>query len=196
MEEREELKEYREFVESLARGNNGEGVNRTFLNSDKDKALIVLVELFKSAKETIRIFAANLCHDVGSEREYIEALSDFIEKNGSLKILLNSYNEEDAKNSNLFKRLAYYQSEGKNVVIKRTSIRPYFVGDEKKKEVHFTVADNKGFRIETDIDNRTARCNFNCPEEAEGVVKFFDEEFVKPLSVETNLTALFGYGNK
>lgn len=194
-EKSQELKEYREFVELLARGNNGEGVNRTFLNSDKEKALIVLVELFKSAKQTVRIFAANLCHYVGTEREYIESLSDFIEQNGCVNILLNNYNEEEARNSSLFKRLAYYQSEGKNVVIKKTAVHPYFIGDEKKKEVHFTTADSKGFRIETDIENRTARCNFNNPEEANGVIKFFDEEFAKPQSVEINLTTLFNYGN-
>ena len=65
---------YREFVWMLAHGGeNGQGLNRQFMNSDKEKALIVLVELFRSAIDTVRIFAANLCQNVGTESEYVEA---------------------------------------------------------------------------------------------------------------------------
>ena len=190
------IEEYRQFVVSLSHANDGAGANRTFLNSDKEKALIVLVELFKSAKDTIRIFAANLCNYVGTEFEYIEALSDFIEKNGKVRILLNNFDEECAKHSNLFKRLAYYKSEGKDVIVKVTTVKPYYTGDESKTEVHFTVADDKGFRIETDVEKRTARCNFNNPEEAEKTAKFFDEVFESPNSNTVNLLTLFSYGNK
>ena len=188
------IEEYRLFVISLSHGNNGEGINRTFLNSDKEKALVVLVELFKSAKNSVRIFAANLCNYVGTEPEYIEALSDFIEKGGEVKILLNSFAEENVRNSKLFKRLAYYKSEGKNIVVKKTAVKPYYVGDENKNEVHFTIADDKGYRIETDVEKRTARCNFNNPDEAKSTAEFFDKVFENPESSEINLLTVFGYG--
>ena len=187
------VEEYRNFVSSLAKG---EGVNRVFMNSDEDKALVVLVELFKSAKTIVRIFAANLCQHVGNQRDYIEALSDFIEKGGEVRILINKYDKEAALQSDLYKRLAYYKSEGKPVYLKETTARPYYTNDESKKEVHFTIADSKGFRIETDTQKRTARCNFNNPDEAAGVIKFFDEEFEKEYAKEINLTELFGYGNQ
>lgn len=187
------VEEYRNFVSSLAKG---EGVNRVFMNSDEDKALVVLVELFKSAKTIVRIFAANLCQHVGNQKDYIEALSDFIEKGGEVRILINKYDKEAALQSDLYKRLAYYKSEGKPVYLKETTARPYYTNDESKKEVHFTIADSKGFRIETDTQKRTARCNFNNPDEAAGVIKFFDEEFEKEYAKEINLTELFGYGNQ
>ena len=171
-------------------------MNRVFMNSDEDKALVVLVELFKSAKTIVRIFAANLCQHVGNQKDYIEALSDFIEKGGEVKILLNKYNQESALQSDLYKRLAYYKSEGKPVFVKQTTARPYYINDESKKEVHFTIADSKGFRIETDTEKRTARCNFNNPDEAAGVIKFFDEEFEKEYAQEIDLMELFGYGNQ
>lgn len=190
------IEEYRQFVVSLSQGNNGEGVNRTFLNSDKEKALIVLVELFKSAKKEIRIFAASLCHYVGTETEYIEALSDFIENGGVVKILLNSYKEEEIRQSDLFRRLAYYQSEGYSVTLKSTNVKPYYAGDETKNEVHFTIADDKGYRIETDIEKRTAKCNFNNPEEARDTVQFFDQVFNDEKASEILLLDVFGYGNK
>ena len=187
------VEEYRNFVSSLAKG---DGVNRVFMNSDEDKALVVLVELFKSAKTIVRIFAANLCQHVGNQKDYIEALSDFIEKGGEVRILINKYDQESALQSDLYKRLAYYKSEGKPVFVKQTKARPYYTNDESKKEVHFTIADSKGFRIETDTQKRTARCNFNNPDEAAGVIKFFDEEFEKEYAQEINLTELFGYGNQ
>ena len=187
------VEEYRNFVASLSKG---DGVNRVFMNSDEDKALVVLVELFKSAKTIVRIFAANLCQHVGNQKDYIEALSDFIEKGGEVKILLNKYNQESALQSDLYKRLAYYKSEGKPVFVKQTTARPYYINDESKKEVHFTIADSKGFRIETDTEKRTARCNFNNPDEAAGVIKFFDEEFEKEYAQEIDLMELFGYGNQ
>lgn len=187
------VEEYRNFVSSLAKG---DGVNRVFMNSDEDKALVVLVELFKSAKTIVRIFAANLCQHVGNQKDYIEALSDFIEKGGEVRILINKYDKEAALQSDLYKRLAYYKSEGKPVYLKETTARPYYTNDESKKEVHFTIADSKGFRIETDTQKRTARCNFNNPDEAAGVIKFFDEEFEKEYAKEINLTELFGYGNQ
>ena len=98
--------------------------------------------------------------------------------------------------SNLFKRLAFYQSTGSNVVIKQTSVKPYYVGDDNKKEVHFTIADDKGFRIETDVEKRTARCNFNNPEEAAPTADFFDSVFNNPSSSVINLLPLFSYGNQ
>lgn len=186
------VEEYRNFVSSLAKG---EGVNRVFMNSDEDKALVVLVELFKSAKTIVRIFAANLCQHVGNQKDYIEALSDFIEKGGEVKILVNKYDKVTALQSDLYKRLAYYKSDGKPVFIKETTVKPYYVNDESKKEVHFTIADSKGFRIETDTEKRTARCNFNNPEEAAGVIKFFDEVFDKSAQ-DINLKELFGHGNQ
>jgi hypothetical protein len=186
------VEEYRNFVASLAKG---EGVNRVFMNSDEDKALIVLVELFKSAKTIVRIFAANLCQHVGNQKDYIEALSDFIERGGEVRILINDYNRNHILQSDLYKRLAYYVSEKKPVFIRETTVKPYYANDESKKEVHFTIADSKGFRIETDTDKRTARCNFNSPEEADGVIKFFDEVFEKSAQ-DINLTELFGYGNQ
>ncbi len=188
------IEEYRQFVVSLAEGNNGEGINRTFLNSDKEKALIVLAQLFKKAKENVRIFAASLCHYVGTETEYIESLSDFIESGGNVKILLNNYDENELQQSDLFKRLAYYKSEKYNITVKSTNVKPYYVGDENKNEVHFTIADNKGYRIETDVEKRTAMCNFNNPEFAEPTVQFFDHIF--NAAKEIKLLHIFNYGNK
>lgn len=185
-------KAYKNFVATLARS----GDNRTFLNSDEDHALNVLVQLFQSAKRTVRIFAGSLCQHVGNQPEYVIAISEFIERGGELRILLNNYNEELAKSSNLYKRLAYYKSQGKPVIVKTTPSRPYRTEDPEKKEVHFTVGDEQSYRIETDIEKRTAECNFNNPELAKSTADFFDMLFSREDAKEVNLLKLFGDDNQ
>lgn len=183
------MEEYKFFVSNLA----DNSINRIFLNSDKEHALVVLANLFRHANKEIRIFAANLCENIGDEPEYIEAISEFIEREGHVRILLNKYNEDLLKKSNLFKRLAYYVYYGSDVIVKTTSIRPFLSKDPEKKEVHFTVMDETGYRIETDIENRTAECNFNSPVMAKGMVNFFDKIFDDPASEKIDIKKMF-YG--
>lgn len=185
-------KKYKDFVHLMAKI----GENRTFLNSDEDHALDVLVQLFQLSQKTVRIFAGSLCQHVGNKLEYVIAISEFIERGGELRILLNSYNEELAKSSNLYKRLAYYKSQGKPVFVKTTNSRPYRTGDPEKKEVHFTIGDEKAYRIETDIEKRTAECNFNNPELAKTTSDFFDMLFLREDAKEINLLKLFGDDNQ
>ena len=186
------LVEYKTFVRSLAEGKK----NKVFLNSDQDKAIVVLVELIRKAQKELRIFAANLCNGIGDSGEYIIAISEFVERGGSIKILLNQYDPECAKNSSLYKRLAYYVSLGKSISIKTTNAVPYRTGDEEKKPIHFTIGDKNSYRIETDIEKRTAECNFNSQEVASGIADFFDKLFDNEATEDVDLVGLFNGGNK
>jgi hypothetical protein len=179
--------EYRKFVATLATENS----NQTFLNSDEDHAAVVFEQIFKDSKSELRIFAGSLCSKVANSPAYIEALSGFLERGGKLNILLNNYNPECAKNSNVFKRLAYYISEGKSISIKRTTSKPYFANDPGKKEIHFTVGDDKSYRIETDIESRTAECNLNNPNIAKIYIEFFDKKFAQDNAPDINISELF-----
>lgn len=181
------INNYEQFVRLLARNND----DRTFLNSDEAHALTVFVQMFRSAMEEVRIFAGCLCKYIGNEPEYIIALSEFIERGGKLYILLNAYDESLAKESNLFKRLSYYKSLSKPVYIKTSNTHPYMLKDGKKNEVHFSVADNKAYRIETDIVKRSAVCNFNNPVLAKQITELFDELFAKEDTKDIDLLNLF-----
>lgn len=162
------------------------GENRVFLNSSEEHAIVVLSEMFKVAQENIRIFAGCLYEHVGNSPEYIQALSDFIERNGTVKILLNKFTADEAKKSNLFKRLAYYQAIGHSVEVRITEAKPYLAKDEDKKEVHFTIVDEKAYRIETDIEQRAAACNFDGKALAKSFATFFDELFQSATEVKLN----------
>lgn len=179
---------YKEFVHFLS----SNGLNKIFLNSDLDKMKAVFTEMFSSSKEELRIFAGTLCNNVSNSEEYVETLSDFIENGGHLKILLNSFNEEEAKKSRLFNRLTYYESLDKyNIEIKGTDEQPVMNENGVDTKVHFAIGDKRSYRIETDIDERKAICNMNDPENAKVYADFFDKLFDSERSVRIDLKKIF-----
>lgn len=176
------MNDFKNMVSRLAKS----GENRLFLNSSEEHAVVVLSEMFKNAKSSVRIFAGCLYEHVGNSPEYIQSISDFIERNGSVKILLNNYNPEAGAKSNLFKRLAYYQELGKAVEIRQTDAKPYLANDADKKEVHFTIADEKAYRVETDTVQRAAACNFGGEALAKNFVAFFENLFKEASEINLN----------
>lgn len=183
---------YKLFVKQLADNHD----SRIFLNSDEDHALAVFVQLFQIAQKEIKIFAGCLCKHVGNQPEYVVALSEFIERGGTLHVLLNDYDEKAAKVSILYKRLAYYISKGYPVEIKTTTARPYLSRDPNKKPIHFTEVDCVAYRIETDIDKRTAECSFNNPAMAGAISTFFDGLYNREGTVLIDVEALFDDDNQ
>lgn len=166
-----QMKNYVTYIKQLANSKS----NVEFLNSDEEHALAVLCQIIRSTEHELRIFAGALCSSVPSNPEYISALSDFIEKGGKLVVALNAFSREEAMNSNLFKRLAYYIELSKDIHIYSTGAHPYLVSDPQKNEIHFTIGDNCSYRVETDIAKKTAKCNFNNPEAAANLIEFFDK---------------------
>lgn len=164
------ISEYSNFVSELAKNRE----NRIFLNSDEEHGLIVYVNLLKSAKKQIRIFAGRLCEHIGNKPEFVEAISEFIENNGQVSILLNNYDEKIMINSPLFKRLAYYMSEKKKIRVKKTEVT---VSLGNNGQVHFAIADDVAYRLETDVVERTAQCNFNDSIIATKLVSAFEQIF-------------------
>ena len=180
------MKTYIEYISQLSYNK----VDKDFANSDEQHAIEVLVKIFEQSKDVVRIFARSLCNNaVSNSPKYIVALSDFIERGGKVEIAVNSYNEEDVKQSNLFKRLYYYITDGKQVKIYKTDAKPYLTNDPEKKEVHFTIGDDIAYRLETDIERRTAVGNFNSPERAKSLIDFFEK--IKESAQVVNLQDVF-----
>lgn len=180
------MKTYIEYISQLSYNRE----DKDFANSDEEHAIEVLVKIFEQSKEFVRIFARSLCNnEVSNSPKYIAALSDFIERGGKVEIAINLYNEEDIRQSNLFKRLSYYLADGKHIQIYKTDAKPYLTNDPDKKEVHFTIGDSIAYRLETDIEKRTAVCNFNSPERANTLIVFFEK--IKEASQVVNLQDVF-----
>lgn len=179
------IETYKKFIKELAENN----VDRIFLNSDEEKACAVLVQLINLSNNKLCIFAGSLTNKkVGDSEEYIKAITGFIERGGSVEILLNDYNEITAMSSNIFKRLAYYAQEGKPIKIKKTKVKPYRTGDSDKNGIHFTVGDSKSYRVETNTKERTAGGNFNSSAVAEVYESFFKKIFNRSDSIDIDLS--------
>lgn len=181
------LSEYKTFVHYQSSIQGG----KDFLNSDEDKMKTVYLEMLNNAKSEFRIFAGTLACTVTNSSEYIETLSDYIERGGWLHILLNNYDEDAVLQSQLFKRLAYYKSQGHDIVVKKSVDHPFIMTTEGRKNVHFALGDKISYRLETDIEKRTAICNMNNPEKAAKFVDFFDKLFMKPENTDIDLVKLF-----
>ena len=185
---RTEIQKYRDFVHFLAINDE----YRVFLNSDNEKAIAVFVELFKKAKECLYIYAGCLSNDVTNSSEYISSIREFIRNGGEVKVLLNAYNEETASQSDLLKRLAYFQAKKKNVIVKKTNEKLFIPSPEGDREIHFTVVDRKSYRIEIDIVNRKSICNMNDTQMGEKLTSLFDPMFDK--ATPLNLVSFFKMG--
>lgn len=180
-----ELNEYRTLIHQLAEDKN----EKVFYNQDAQHAEIVLTEIFEHSKEIIRIFAAQLYENPPISDEYIRKLSDFIERGGKVRILLNKYDETNVLKSELFKRLAFYDLQKKDIQVKETGATVYYTNDPDKKELHFTVGDSSIYRIETDVKDRVAEGSFNNGVIAKKFIDMFDKLFGEAQAV--NLISLF-----
>ena len=181
------IQKYKEFVHYQA--SHQTGLN--FLNSDEDKMKTVYIEMLNNAQTEFRIFAGTLACDVTNSSEFVETLSDYIERGGFLHILLNDYDEEKVLQSQLFKRLAYYQFHKKEIIVRQSTDHPYINTQEGIRYVHFALGDKSSYRVETDINNRTAICNMSNPELTIKYATFFDDLFCKAKNSEINLVKLF-----
>lgn len=183
-----DLTYYAKYVKNLADSKKDE----LFLNSGDEHAEVVLSQIFRSSGKVVRIFAGNLIR-FGDKSRYINSLMSFLDKDGTeLKILLNDYNIDcmnEMKKYDLFHILLYYSDEkGKVIQIKHSGRKVYSNGNP----VHFTTGDDHMFRIETNLKERKAKCNFNSPKVVEKANTLFDSVFQE--SEDLNLREVL-YGN-
>jgi len=178
---------YSIYIHNLAKNN----IDKLFLNSDCEKMKTVFVEMFTHAEKELRIFAGNMCNETTSSQEYINAISDFIERKGKLRILLNNYDEDKIKKSDLFRRIAYYQSCGYDIILKKTDDKPFVRLNDSEINVHVSIGDKKSYRLEFDTENRRAMCNMSNHAKANEFADFFDKCFDEEYAEVIDLGALF-----
>ncbi len=162
------MENYKKHISYLAKNK----ISQIFSNSGEEHALEVFSQIFSESKEVICIFAESLCSHVPQNPQYIQLLSEFVEKGGKLEIILNNFNIEKTLESSVIKRLAYFISEGnENIELYQTDVTAY----AGKQEMHFTVADNHIYRMEIDIEKRVANCNFNDEDVAGKLMDLFNK---------------------
>jgi hypothetical protein len=155
-------------------------VNENFFNSGSNHALIVLNTIVRYAKNHIKVFAGNLCTDISNDKEYIDNLRTFFMNGGKMQVLLCDFNNDNnLSNKNIS---AVFKDFSKNVTLKKT--KNVVIMPSEKNPIHFTVADSKMYRFETDTVNKIARGNFNDTRNSKILETVFDKLFTSPSAQE------------
>ena len=190
----DELKSYREAVAHLAKHK----VNNLLHNAGNDHALIIFENIFKNAVQEICIVAKDLNNEeVVLKPSYLNGLSEFLDKNDvKLKVLVSEFDsatissEDDSFFRRVFNSKAY--KEGR-VEIKNSHGMGFRNSAYGNSFLHFCVADGTMFRLETDIEQRKAICNFGNQEFASELRKVFDIGFLNDKTTIINLDQVFVY---
>lgn len=167
------LEEYKKYI--LDTANNG--TYSVFYNSSKEHASIVMGTIFKSSQNNVRIWAGKLNGEVSSDDYYISELKNFLERGGKVKIILDeSSNEINPKLKNILALYRFLNPE--SIEIKTTAVRVGLTSDDEAyKHVHFTVGDDRMYRLELFPDKYTAKGNFNDKKTSSDFIRVFDDVF-------------------
>lgn len=168
------IEEYREAVSSFASSHR----NYDIKNEGDDCARVIFANLFLNSTKTIRMVANTLRNVVVDSQEYQDCLDAFLSREGTvLRIIINHLpdNAMENSNSNLYRRLSLNPAyaDGR-IQIRNAGKDRFFLG---KRPVNFCVADGLMYRVEDDIEKRTALCNFGNPKKAEALETAFDSVF-------------------
>jgi hypothetical protein len=162
---------YKNYIKDLANS----GSDAVFYNSGPQHAALVMGTIFENSDKCVKICAGNFSGEISNSSEYRNGLEIFLRKGGKLQILLQEEKLNNLKKEpELFDFLRFYSIiKPNNIVIKTHKSK--FINDED--EVHFTIGDDKMYRLETNIEKFTAVGNFNDNKTAALLTKLFDEVF-------------------
>jgi hypothetical protein len=149
----QDIGSYKLAIENLA--NKRESFN--FTNSGAEHACVVMSNIFRTADTNVYLFAKNL-NGMVSKGDYLTQLDNYLKKdNSKIDILLEENPSENSQAIEVLKK-----SKNQNIKISIAN-KELLSSRSKDKIYHFTIADNRMFRFETDTENYTAVCDFNDP---------------------------------
>jgi len=165
-EPNKELLDYFRYIDSLAKS----GQPTPYLNSSEIHAVIVLSRIFKYAKEYIYLFSGRLSEGIASHPIYLKELDGFLGRGGQLKVLLEEYLPNE--NTKLFNLLNLDKTLSR-VDLKTHSFK--LTSKETENQLHFCVADDCAYRLETNVKTYTASGSFNDRIKSGQLKDIFDE---------------------
>ncbi len=147
-----------------------------FYNSSAEHAIIVHQALIKNASRYVCIFSSSMCSEISNNNEYCNFVDQFLkgDKDRYINILLTDCHENFDKMP-IAQVLAKYPLQ---VVIKKYAGQALY----NDKPVHFTVSDDRAFRLETDIEKHMAFGNFNSTTQAQDLKTVFNQAFQSPIA--------------
>ncbi|MEQ9264154.1 MAG: hypothetical protein RLN81_02970 [Balneolaceae bacterium] len=131
--------------------------------------------IFRSSVSHVRMYVGDFNGDVSNNQFYIEELKDFIDRGGTLDVLIE---EDNLIKSDAFTFIQAYSGFRETVSIKQADINKRITFGEEEKPIHFTVGDLDKFRLELDIENYSGIASFNNQEFAHKLANAFDSLFI------------------
>lgn len=174
-----DLNDYQNYIDNLSSTKSSE----IFLNSSREHAVIIMSNIFKTAKDEVLILAGDLFGGISNQKLYWVELIKFLNRGGKLNILLTKF--ENNKIPDLFFRID--QDEYADQV--KVGILDKPVLDNQGNEIHFTVGDKRSFRFEHDINKFLAYGSFNS-NSAKDLASLFSKLQInaKPIDLKTVLS--------
>lgn len=163
------LVEYEEYIKNLSDNNSSD----IFYNSSPRHAQIVLTKIIEKTQKHLCIYCGNMTtFEIFDNPDYLNALKNYLNKeNVQVEILLSDYQDAFFK-KDIYKLL--YEHKDK-VVLKKTWNKDEIKFDNNP--IHFTLSDDKTYRLETDIEKKIAIGNFNDAKTVEVLKGTFYEYF-------------------
>ncbi len=177
MTEKQDIAIYRKYLNGLIESNSSE----LFFNENKEHASAVMACIFRNSKDIVRIMAKSLSGDVSGNDEYRSALFGFLNKGGKLKVLLNGYTPDILNTSKILSVFKAHNSLAPaNRVVVKNAHGLRFTLSSTGNEAHFTVGDNRLYRVEKDVEKYTAFGSFNDSSACNKLIESFDLAFDSP----------------
>lgn len=181
--------EYEVAVEHIASRHQ----NIDLHNKGEECALIVYENILKNAHEDVRVAMGSFMdNNVVNNQRFISALSAYLKQPQSrLKILLTEFDSEywRAKNDSLLAILYGHPAYKEGRIEIKNSDGKKFLSDGNA--IHFLVADNLMYRLETNIEERSSICNFGDADFSRVLISVFDSAFGSTSEV-VNLKNVYG----
>ena len=145
MTREQELQIYRERVDTAAKL----PLEDTIFNGSAEHAQIVVAALMRNAKHTAHAVAGGLNNRVWGHPDTIEAVRGFLDRGGSLSIVIDEEIDRDQSGANYFCNAF----RGRFKLQRAAKTQPF----------HFLETDGNSIRLEPDKQKRTATAFLNQP---------------------------------
>lgn len=173
--------DYCQYIEKLS---EGIGKDEVFYNKGQEHAAFVMSKIFEKSSNEVKIFAGCFSGEISNSQIYQEALVDFISRGQKVKILLQKKEFDQYFKDNGIPQtidiLKYYHILYPNKI--EVKIHPYKYKTHEKEEVHFTIGDDKMYRLEVDTKSFQARGNFNDPIKTKEFDALFEDIWADPVA--------------
>lgn len=168
-----EISEYQDYLNTLAKNNAPD----IFMNGGIGHASVLMATLFQNTNNGVRMFCTGLNPKLIMTEPYGSAFKDFVDRGGSMKVLMECDTFIDKDPFRLLKEAKENGNKDIQIrLIKEKDKEDLFTG-LNTSHCNFSVFDNNKVRFEMDPENYKAFGSFNYPELAGQLSALFDHAY-------------------